>query len=80
LHSSLELVGRSDKPHLFLTGKFSIRQTDGQTESLQDLHLLNEQDKISETNQSETYIQKNIHKKGESKNGEQDSRKKNNCQ
>jgi hypothetical protein len=53
---------------------------DGQTESLQDLHLLDERDKISETNQSETYMQKNIHKKGESKNGEQESREKNNCQ
>jgi hypothetical protein len=53
---------------------------DGQTKSSQDLHLLNKQDKESQTNQSETYTQKNIHRKGKSKNGEQDSRKKNKYQ
>ena len=73
-------VGRSDRPHLFITGILSIRRMDGRTESLQDLHLLNERDKISETNQSETYMQENMHKKGESTNGEQDSREKNNYQ
>jgi hypothetical protein len=62
--------------HLFLTGKLSIRRMDGQTESSQDLHLLNKQDKELQMNQSKMYTQKNIHREGEAKNGEQNSRKK----